>query len=83
MGSCLVNPHWEARRVLRAVLSPILTWLRRVRRAGQEERETHFEKVLQLLPPSATEKARLGRAAKGVRRRRKATPVTDYTFTGY
>ena len=70
MGSCLVKPHWEARRLLRAVLSPIFTWLRSVRMEGQEEIETHLEKVLQLLPPLATEKARLEQV-KLVRRRRK------------
>ena len=37
---------------------------------GQEEIETHLEKVLQLLPPSATEKAKLEQV-KLVRRRRK------------
>ena len=75
IGSCLVNPHCEARRVPRAVLSPIFTWLRRVRRGGQEERETHLEKVLQLLPPSATEKARLVQAAKVVRRRKESGDI--------
>ena len=62
IGSCLVKPHCEARRLPRAVLSPIFTLVRRVRRGGQEESETHLEKVLQLLPPSATEKDRLGQA---------------------
>ena len=70
MGSCLVKPHWEARSLPRAVLSPIFTWVRRLRMEGQEEIETHLEKVLQLLPPSATEKARLEQV-KLVRRRRK------------
>ena len=89
IGSCLVKPHCEARRLPRAALSPIFTWVRRlsraerqkdtwvrsVRRGGQEESETHLEKVLQLLPPSATEKARLVQAAKVVRRRKESGDI--------
>ena len=70
MGSCLLNPHWEASSLPRAFLSPIFTWTSRLRSSGQEERETQVETVEQLLPPSATENAKLGHA-RLVRIRRK------------